>query len=154
MIRGLALDALAALPGALQFGRSIVDAEPAVLALVFQDGDLALAAGVCLGDGADVGVGLLDGQHQLLGLGTQGRAFFVKLVQLAAQAVIVGLGGLVLALLVAQRVVGAADGIDPECDLQRLAPLAQFQKLLGLLAVAFQGADALFQLAQNVPQAL
>ena len=80
--------------------------------------------------------------------------FFVKLVQLAAQAVIVGLGGLVLALLVAQRVVGAADGIDPECDLQRLAPLAQFQKLLGLLAVAFQGADALFQLTQNVPQAL
>ena len=154
MVRGLALDALAALPGALQFGRSIVDAEPAVLALVFQDGDLALAAGVCFGDGADVGVGLLDGQHQLLGLGTQGRAFFVKLVQLAAQAVIVGLGGLVLALLVAQRVVGAADGIDPECDLQRLALLAQFQKLLGLLAVAFQGADALFQLAQNVPQAL
>ena len=97
---------------------------------------------------------VLDGQHQLLGLGTQGRAFFVKLVQLAAQAVIVGLGGLVLALLVAQRVVGAADGIDPECDLQRLALLAQFQKLLGLLAVAFQGADALFQLTQNVPQAL
>ena len=154
VVRGLALDALAALPGALQFGRSIVDAEPAVLALIFQDGDLALAAGVCLGDGADVGVGLLDGQHQLLGLGTQGRAFFVKLVQLAAQAVIVGLGGLVLALLIAQRVVGAADGIDPECDLQRLALLAQFQKLLCLLAVAFQGADALFQLTQNVPQAL
>ena len=154
VVRSLALDALAALPGALQFGRSIVDAEPAVLALVFQDGDLALAAGVCFGDGADVGVGLLDGQHQLLSLSTQGRAFFVKLVQLAAQAVIVGLGGLVLALLVAQRVVGAADGIDPECDLQRLALLAQFQKLLGLLAVAFQGADALFQLAQNVPQAL
>ena len=52
MVGGLALDALAALPGTLQFGRSIVDAEPAVLALVFQDGDLALAAGVCFGDGA------------------------------------------------------------------------------------------------------
>ncbi len=107
--------------------------------LVFQDGDLALAAGVGFGDGADGGVGLLDGQHQLLGLGTQGRAFFVKLVQLAAQAVIVRLGGLVLALLVPQGFVGAADGIHPECDLQRLALLAQFQKLLGLFTVPFQG---------------
>ncbi len=100
---------------------------------------------------------LLDGtalDDERAGRGDRPLLGLVRVIRIIRIVGVVGLGGLVLALLVAQRVVGAADGIDPECDLQRLAPLAQFQKLLGLLAVAFQGADALFQLAQNVPQAL
>ena len=154
MVGGLAVNAFPALARAFQLGICLVDAEPAVLALVFQDGDLALAAGVGLGNGADIGIGLLDFQHELLRFFAQIRVFFIKSVQLAAQTVVVGLCGLVLALLIAQCIVGAADGIDPQRNFQTLALLAQFQKLLGLLAVALQRADALFQFAQNVAQAL
>ena len=132
---GFLLDGFPALPGALQFRRCLVNAETAVFALVFQDGDLALAARVLLGHGADIGVCLLDIQHQALCFLAQGRAFFVKRIQLAAQAVIVCLGSLVLALLVAQRFVGAADGIDPQSDLQRFALFGKLQKLLGFFAV-------------------
>ena len=46
VVGGLAVDALPPLPGAFQLGRSLIDAKAAVFALVFQDGDLALAAGV------------------------------------------------------------------------------------------------------------
>ena len=154
VVGGLALDALAALSGALQLGVGLVNAEAAVLALVFQNGDLTLAAGVGLGDGADVGVGLLDRQHQLLGLLPQGGALLVKGVQLAAQAVVVSLGGLVPALLVAQRVIGAADGVHPEGDLQPLALFAQLQKLLGLLAVPLERAYPPLQFTENVAQTL
>ena len=154
VVGGLAVDALAALSGALQLGVGLVNAEAAVFALVLQNGDLTLAAGVGLGDGADVGVGLLDRQHQLLGLLPQGGALLVKGVQLAAQAVVVSLSGLVPALLVAQRVIGAADGVHPEGDLQPLALFAQLQKLLGLLAVPLQRAYPPFQLAENVAQTL
>lgn len=83
------------------------------LALVFQNGDLALTARVGLGHGADVGVGLLDLQDKLLGFLPQGGAFFVELVQLAAQAFVICLGGFKLALLVAHGIVGAADGHRP-----------------------------------------
>ena len=150
---GLGLDGLAALPGALQLAGGFVDAEAAVLALIFQNGDLALTARVGLGHSADVGVGLLDLQDKLLGFLPQGGAFFVELVQLAAQAFVICLGGFKLALLVAHGIVGAADGIDPESDFQDLAALGEFQKLLGLFTVPLQGADTLFQFAQNIPQA-
>ena len=133
---GFLLDGLSALPGALQLRRRFVNAEAAVFALVFQDGDFTLAARVLLGHGADIGVCLLDIQHQALRFLAQGRAFFIKRIQLAAQAVIVCLGCLVLALLVAQRFVGAADGIDPQSDFQRFALFGKLQKLLGFFAVA------------------
>ena len=150
MACGLGLDGLTALPGTLEFAGGFVDAETAVLALVFQNRDFALAASVGLGHGADISIGLLDLQDKLLGLFTQGGAFFVELVQLAAQTLVVGLGSFKLALLVAHGIVGAADGIDPEGDFQAFTALGQFQELLGLFAVALQGADALFQFAQNI----
>ena len=149
----LPLDALPPFPGAGQFGGGFVDAEAVVFALVFQHGGFALAAGVGFGDGADVGVGLFDLQHKRLAFFPQGGAPRFEIVQLAAQAVIVGLGGFILALLVPQQFVGAADGVHPEGDFQAFAGGGQFQELLGLLAVALQGADALFQFAQNIPQA-
>ena len=148
------LDALAALARTLKFGVGFVDAEPLVLALVFEHGGLALAAGVGLGQGADVGVGLLDLQHHGLRALAQRGALRVKVVELAAQPVVVGLGGLVLALLVAQRLVGAADGVHPQRDFEAFAHGGQFQELLRLLAVALEGADTALQLAKDVAQAL
>ena len=150
---GLQLDAAAALAGAFQFGFGVLDLAAAVLVLVFQNGDAALAAGVFLGDFADLGVGLVRLDHQLLGLGAQLFGALVILFQVAADAVVIRLGGLIFPLLVPHRVLGTADGVHPQGDFQAFAGLGQGQKLLGLFAVPLEGTHPAFQFAQDVPQA-
>lgn len=64
--------------------------------------------GVFLGDFADLGVGLVRLDHQLLGLGAQLFGALVILFQVAADAVVIRLGGLIFPLLVPHRVLGTA----------------------------------------------
>ena len=149
---GFGLQAAGALAGAGQLGLRFGDLGAGVVVLVAQHGQPAVAAGAGFGQGADLGVGLLHRQHQLLGFGAQRLGAGVELVQLAGQALVVRLGGFVPALLVPGGVLGPADGVHPEGDLQAFAGVGIFQEFLGFLAVPLQRAHPAFQFAQDVPQ--
>ena len=122
--------------------------------VVFQHGDPALAAADLLGDAADIPIQALNRNGQLLCLHPDLLSLALSGFDLPVEAFIVGLGRLVIPHLAADGLSGAVDAVGPERDFQRLALRAQGKKGLGPGALFFQRADAGFQLAQDVPQAL
>ena len=151
---GFFLQAARTLAGAGQLGLGVGDLRAGVFVFVAEHGQAAVRPRARFGQRADVGVRLLDRKHELLGFAAQRLGARVEFIQLAGQARVVALGGFVAALLVAHGVLRAADRIDPQRDLQAFARIGIFQELLRFFAVALERADAAFQLAEDVAQAL